>query len=98
MVTLEPTEDADGVKTFTCTVCQHTKTEKIEKEPHEHNWIDATCTSPKTCSKCNATEGEVLAHTPSAAVEENRVDSTCKVAGSFDLMVYCSVCQTEISR
>jgi hypothetical protein len=23
-----------------------------------HEWMDATCISPKTCTKCNATEGE----------------------------------------
>lgn len=28
----------------------------------EHSWIDATCTSPKTCSLCKATEGEALGH------------------------------------
>lgn len=25
---------------------------------HEHDWQDATCTAPKTCSICDATEGE----------------------------------------
>ncbi len=29
----------------------------------EHEWKDATCTAPKTCSLCSATEGEALAHT-----------------------------------
>ena len=24
-----------------------------------HEWIDATCIAPKTCAKCNATEGDV---------------------------------------
>lgn len=28
----------------------------------QHEWQDATCTAPKTCSKCGETEGEVLAH------------------------------------
>ena len=43
-----------------------------------HNWSDATCTAPKTCSKCGETEGEALGHT--------WVDATCKVAKT------CSVC------
>ncbi len=30
---------------------------------HECVWADATCTAPKTCSKCGATEGEALGHT-----------------------------------
>lgn len=29
----------------------------------DHNWIPATCTAPKTCSKCSATEGEANGHT-----------------------------------
>lgn len=37
-------------------------------------------------------------HTPGAAVRENEVPATCTVAGSHDEVVYCSVCQTEISR
>lgn len=28
----------------------------------EHEWTDATCTSPKTCSLCEKTEGEALGH------------------------------------
>lgn len=27
-----------------------------------HEWKEATCTEPKTCSKCNKTEGEPLGH------------------------------------
>ena len=27
-----------------------------------HTWVDATCTAPKTCSACGATEGEALGH------------------------------------
>ena len=39
------------------------------------------------------------AHTPGTAVEENRKESTCTVAGSYDEVVYCSVCKThEMSR
>ena len=29
---------------------------------HEHNWIDPTCYSPKTCIKCEATEGYPAPH------------------------------------
>ena len=97
-ITLEPTEQTDGKKTFICTVCQYTKEEKIDKLSHEHAWIDADCDNPKTCSKCNATEGEALGHTPKEAVKENEVAATCKAAGSYDEVVYCSVCEEEISR
>ncbi|MCR5688964.1 MAG: hypothetical protein K6G71_01825 [Clostridiales bacterium] len=29
---------------------------------HEHIWTEATCTTPKTCTECGATEGEPLGH------------------------------------
>lgn len=29
----------------------------------EHEWVDATCTEPKTCSLCSETEGSALGHT-----------------------------------
>ena len=38
------------------------------------------------------------AHTPAAAVRENEVAATCSAAGSYDEVVYCSVCNAEISR
>ena len=33
----------------------------------EHDWEDATCTTPKTCSLCQVTEGEALGHTGGTA-------------------------------
>ena len=32
------------------------------------------------------------AHSPAAAVEENRIDATCSTAGHYDLVSRCSVC------
>lgn len=29
---------------------------------HEHTWVEASCTEPKTCSECGETEGEPLEH------------------------------------
>ncbi len=62
-ITTAATEDAEGVKTFTCSVCGYTKTEKVEKLAHVHSFVDfakvnATCTSAgnvayKHCSGCN---------------------------------------------
>ena len=38
-------------------------------------------------------------HTPATAVRENEVAGTCKVEGTYDEVVYCSVCGThEMSR
>lgn len=47
-----------------------------------HEWKEATCSEPKTCTKCGETEGEALGHT--------WVDATCAEAK------HCSVCgETE---
>ena len=37
-------------------------------------------------------------HTPAAAVTENLVDSSCTKTGSYEEVIYCSVCCEEISR
>ena len=37
-------------------------------------------------------------HTAADAVVENNVDATCGADGSYDTVVYCSVCNGEISR
>ena len=38
----------------------------------EHDWADADCDTPKTCSKCQATEGEALGHS-----YDNALDTEC---------------------
>ena len=37
-------------------------------------------------------------HVPGTPVEENRVEPTCEEDGSYDTVVYCTVCSEEISR
>lgn len=44
----------------------------------EHEWTEATCTEPKTCSLCEATEGEPVGH--------SWTDATCSAAKT------CSSC------
>ncbi len=39
-----------------------------------------------------------VGHTAGEAVEENRVEPTCTEDGSYDSVVYCTVCESEISR
>ena len=66
--------------------------------PCEHDWIAATCTAPKTCSKCGETEGAALGHTE-VAVEGKA--ATCVETGLTEGKK-CSTCgavtvaQTEI--
>ena len=43
-----------------------------------HTWTDATCTAPKTCSACGATEGEALGHSYFYAC-----DVRCQVCGEI---------------
>ena len=56
VVTTQPTEEAEGVKTFTCNTCGYKKTEKVARLAHTHkfdktkwkyddkeHWYEATC-------------------------------------------------------
>ncbi len=44
----------------------------------EHQWQEATCTTPKTCTKCQETEGEVLGHNwQEATCTEPKTCSLC---------------------
>ena len=45
---------------------------------HEHSWVEATCTEPKTCSECGETEGEALGHSwTEATCTEPKTCSRC---------------------
>ena len=63
-----------------------------------HDWKDATCTEPRTCTRCGMTEGDALGHTPGDLKKENEKPATCTAVGSYDEVVYCSVCRAELSR
>ncbi len=43
-----------------------------------HTWVDATCTAPKTCSVCGATEGSALGHSYTSAITKQ---PTCTEKG-----------------
>ena len=53
-----------------------------------HKWVDATCTTPKTCTVCGETEGEMLAHTEEIIPGKA---ATCTEAGLTEGKK-CSVC------
>ena len=48
----------------------------------EHEWTEATCAAPKTCTKCNATEGEAAAHDWAAAT--CTAPKTCKTCNETE--------------
>ena len=55
-----------------------------------------------TCSECgNSYVGDYVdptGHTNGEPVKENEVAATCKAAGGYDEVIYCTVCGDEISR
>ena len=72
----------------------------------EHSAKAPTCTeigwnTYVTCSRCDYTtyaEIPATGHTESAVVVENNVAPTCTATGSYDNVVYCATCDTELSR
>lgn len=77
---------------------------------HDHSFvlektlIVASCTQEGcVVNKCDCGLTEVvttnkLSHTPGTSVKENEIAATCYSKGSYDAVVYCSVCECEISR
>lgn len=53
----------------------------------KHEWIEASCENPKTCIKCEATEGEARGHEYGAwSFEDEEMSHVCR---------YCSVSETR---
>ncbi len=83
--------DMNKVNTFKLVVEYETpdgKTKEIESdevtlgEEHVHEWVEATCTAPKTCKTCGATEGEALGHDWKEATTE--APKTCTRCGATE--------------
>lgn len=54
-----------------------------------------------TCTLCSETKTEAIdawGHTEGTPVTENEVEASCEENGSYDTVVYCSVCDKELSR
>lgn len=83
-------------------VCDETKTVEA------NNAVEPTCTeagknTDLLCAHCGklVTEGakiDALGHTAGAVVVENSVAAGCTVNGSYDNVVYCTVCGAQVSR
>ena len=98
-----------GYTTYTCSVCGDTYTE-YSTEALGHDYAsevttEATCTEAGvmtyTCTRCGDSYTEEIpatGHTAAEAVVENEVAATCTTDGSYESVVYCSVCGEEISR
>ena len=89
--------------------CDYETTREIPVDEDNHinivtdKAVESTCystglTEGSHCGDCGdvivaQTETEKKAHTPAEAVIENEVDSSCYAEGSYDEVVYCSVCK-----
>ncbi len=63
----DQTTHAHSFSVATCTEAKKCSCGATEGSALGHNWKDATCTAPKTCSVCNLTEGKALNHNFSVA-------------------------------
>ena len=93
VVTKEPTEWEEGVMTYTCTTCDHTKTEPIEKLVHECIWTDwypnGDENHKRDCMDDNCDKYETLPHDWDSGVITK--EPTCQEKG---VKTYtCQVCQ-----
>ena len=110
-VVTEPTCEAKGYTTYTCDLgCGFTKVDEYV-DAIGHDWdgevTDPTCVdqgyTTYTC-KNDSTHTYVgdyvdaLGHTEGEVVVENNVDPDCVNTGSYDNVVYCTVCGEELSR
>lgn len=73
MTVIPPTCTDAGYTSHVCNSCGD-RYDDSATDAAGHNWLDATCASPKTCSSCGATEGITLEHSYSDAY-----DTTCDV-------------------
>ena len=99
-----------GVATCTeqpvCSECGYKYGNALGHDYVHHDAKAATCTEKgwkgyDTCSRCDYTtykETPAAGHTAGTAVKENEVAATCILNGSYDEVIYCTVCKAEISR
>ena len=98
----------------TCTRCDYStydETTEVNALGHttvNKGYVAPTCTDvgmtdAVVCDRCGLVhhKGEEIpatGHTPGTPVEENRKEATCTEDGSYDVVVYCTVCEEETSR
>ena len=81
---VEPTCAEPGTEAYW--MCQRDGCSKLFSDAEGKTEIEAPVAIP------------ALGHTPGTAVRENEKPASCKRAGSYDEVVYCSVCGKELSR
>ncbi len=104
-----PTCTERGYTTYVCNRCEHSYVSDYTSEL-QHDYVP-TVTAPThltdgyttyNCSRCSSSyvSDRITAegHKTSQKVVENKVEPTCTTDGSYDEVVYCSVCNVELSR
>ena len=104
-ITTAPTCENAGVKTYTCTVCNATKTEAIDATGHTPVEVaeqPATCTEAghKAGTKCSVCEAilsgmEEIPATGHTEAIDAAVEATCTKTGLTEGK-HCSVCNTVL--
>lgn len=69
-----------------CSVCQEVITAQTTIPALNHDWQEATCETPKTCTRCHVTQGKALGHdwgryivtTPATETSEGEETRTCQ--------------------
>ncbi len=79
-----------------CKICKH------KEEALEHHWSLANCTEPKTCYRCDLTEGEALGHTVQSGTcgrcgEEIKVKVLMYSDANFDIY-YTGVSEGSLNQ
>ena len=95
-VTKEATEEAEGTRERSCTVCGYTATEAIEKLAHTHkfaeewtidssgHWHAATCGHDVTDSKAEHSFGEYVSNNDATTEADGTKTRECSVCGYKD--------------
>ena len=105
VVTVAPTEESTGIKTYTCRNCPETKTEVLPTVVHTHSYNAVT--TPATCEESGYTThtcacGDSYVDTPVAAMGHNMgkwsvtVPAECNTAGTQ--IRTCTRCDYEESE
>lgn len=76
------------VNTNTCAKIMCSRCKTLVQGENEHQYADATCTTPKACIICYSVDGKALGHTP--AIESTGATDTHKST--------CSVCLAVINE
>ena len=107
---IAPNCTEDGYTTYVCSRCDDNYiSDIVQSLGHDWSeWLESAapaCTEDgsetRKCERCGETETRAIpatGHSPADAVVENKVDPTCTIEGSYEEVVYCSVCGTEINR